>query len=112
MKSLSADSLIKIGKPATEKLITVLNDTSKGIIAHYILSSIWYDERKIKVQPDSLQIRNSQDEGKGRVNIIDGLKYYYKAEIGSYAEKEELDRNKKEWQNFIQVMNTDSSIHH
>lgn len=111
-KSPLIDSLIQIGKPATVKLIAVLDDTGKGITAHYILSSIWYNERKIKIDSDSLQIGNSQDEGKGMSILIDGLKYYYKGKIGFYAEKHELERNKKEWQKFIQAMNTDLSIHH
>jgi hypothetical protein len=42
MFSHAGDSLIKIGKSVTYKLIPILNDTSKGIIAHYILSLIWF----------------------------------------------------------------------
>jgi hypothetical protein len=44
MFSPAGDALIKIGKEATNKLIPLLNDTSKGIIAHYILSDIWSEK--------------------------------------------------------------------
>ena len=44
MKSSSGDSLIKIGKSATKDLIAVLSDTTKGIVAHFILSTIWKND--------------------------------------------------------------------
>ena len=44
MYSAPGDSLLKIGKPATQELINVLDDTSKGIIAHHILVTIWNEE--------------------------------------------------------------------
>lgn len=42
VKSSAGKSLIKIGKPATEKLIEALSDTSKTIMAHWVLCHIYY----------------------------------------------------------------------
>ena len=36
------DLLIPIGKPATQQLLDVLTSKDKGIVAHYILSKIWF----------------------------------------------------------------------
>lgn len=41
-KSNAADKLIEIGKPATEKLILALNDSTKTIMAHLILCHIYF----------------------------------------------------------------------
>jgi hypothetical protein len=40
MKSIAGDSLIKIGNPAINNLIDLLDNKEKGIIAHYILVNI------------------------------------------------------------------------
>lgn len=42
VKSPSGKSLIKIGKPATQKLIEALNDTSKTIMVHWVLCHIYF----------------------------------------------------------------------
>ncbi len=44
MKSSWGDSLIKIGKSASPKLIKALDDTTKGVIANFILFKIWRNE--------------------------------------------------------------------
>lgn len=36
--------LYKIGKPTTKKLISILDDSTKGILAHIILSKIWQQD--------------------------------------------------------------------
>ena len=36
-----ADKLIKIGKPAADELISVLEDENRGVAAHMILTAIW-----------------------------------------------------------------------
>ena len=42
VKSSAGKSLIKIGKPATEKLIEALSDSTKNIMAHWALCHIYY----------------------------------------------------------------------
>jgi hypothetical protein len=43
MKGRPAYKLIKVGKPATEKLIASLSDTTKTIMAHLVLCHIYYN---------------------------------------------------------------------
>ncbi|MFN8359100.1 MAG: hypothetical protein U0264_04220 [Candidatus Kapaibacterium sp.] len=38
-------AILKIGKPATNKLIEALDDTSKTVIAHIVLTQIWNDNK-------------------------------------------------------------------
>lgn len=42
MKGRPAYKLIKIGKPATDKLISALSDTTKTIMAHLVLCHIYF----------------------------------------------------------------------
>ena len=35
--------LLNIGKPVTKKLLDILYDTTKGVVAHYILTALWKD---------------------------------------------------------------------
>lgn len=102
MKSSSGNSLVKIGKSATKKLIAVLNDTTKGIIAHFILSTIWSEDLKKagwKVGSGVYYIPNNLDT----VNQIylSGLTFYQDNNNRIFTRQDELDRNKKEWQAFI-----------
>ena len=41
LRGNAVDALLKIGKPASNKLVNVLTDSTKGIIAHCILTWIW-----------------------------------------------------------------------
>jgi hypothetical protein len=43
MHSQPGSEIIKIGKPVTGQLLSVLTDPNKGIIVHYILTAIWVD---------------------------------------------------------------------
>lgn len=102
MKSSSGDALIEIGKSATNDLISVLSDTTKGIIAHFILSTIWKDEIKKagwKVGSRVDYIKNNLDY----VNQIylAGLTFYQDNNFRLFVGQEELNRNKKEWLTFI-----------
>ncbi len=47
MTSQPGDSLIKLGKLVSPKLIAILTDKTKGIIAHFILAHIWLDSLTI-----------------------------------------------------------------
>jgi hypothetical protein len=37
----AAIKLVRIGKPATDELLKVLNDQEKGVAAHVVLTAIW-----------------------------------------------------------------------
>ncbi len=70
MKSKAAHKLIKIGKPATTKLIAALNDSSKVIMAHLILCHIWF--KHVSFAGPKIVVTNSGDV----------LKYYLGEEKG------------------------------
>lgn len=102
MKSSSGDALLKIGKSATKDLISVLDDSAKGIIAHFILSNIWGQEIKKagwNVGSRVEFIENNLDS----INTIylSGLTFYQNSSFRLFVGQEELERNKKEWQIFI-----------
>ncbi|MFT3844058.1 MAG: hypothetical protein QM725_03320 [Lacibacter sp.] len=102
MNSSSGDALVKMGKSATKDLVSVLSDTTKGIIAHFILSSIWNDEIKKagwKVGSRVDYIENNLDS----VNRIylSGLTFYQDNNFRLFVGQDELNRNKKEWLTFI-----------
>ena len=104
MKSSSGDSLLKIGKSATKDLIAVLSDTTKGIIAHFILSTMWSDDLKKagwKVGSGVYYIENNLDS----VNRIylSGLTFYQDNNFRLFVGQDELNRNKKEWLTFIET---------
>lgn len=40
----AAEKLLEVGKPATDELLKVLEDESRGVAAHLILSQIWEPE--------------------------------------------------------------------
>jgi hypothetical protein len=98
LKSAAADSLIKIGKPATKTLLNHLNDTERGIIIHYILSNIWI--KKIELSASTLNYEKD--------NIIE-ITYcklnFFEKEGHLYAVQNVLDENKKAWVKMINKSN-------
>jgi hypothetical protein len=68
LHSPAATKLIKIGKPASHQLIQVLDDSTRGIVAHYILQKIWLDsladesewQGKVKAYWNQLVLRHSK----------------------------------------------------
>lgn len=101
MDSYAGDSLVKIGKQVTQRLVELLDDTSKGVIAHFILSNIWKEELK-KAGRSVHQYVSTYFDKNVIVAFKSGLRFYYSDADKSYAEKVELERNKKEWQKFIE----------
>ena len=94
MKSPAADSLIVIGKPATEKLLPLLTDNKKGIIVHYILSNIWLD-----TQPSWTSFAH-YDKDKSITYKYCGLKFLGRSKGKKeemYAKREDLDKNRSKW---------------
>lgn len=100
MKSESGDSLISIGKSATKDLVTVLNDTSKGIIAHFILTSIWADDLINEGRKVGSGVSYIPKDSVNRIYYT-GLTFYQDNDFRIFAKQDELDRNKNEWLAFI-----------
>lgn len=96
MKSRAGNKIIKMGKEVTPTIISLLNDSKKGIIAHFILCEIWKDNVGF---------------GSSSCGVIDSKKnivvtyFFYKnlrIEVNSnntiFATNESLINNKKMWQ--------------
>ena len=97
MNSSAGKELIKIGKSSTDRLVNVLTDTSKGIIAHYILSNVWLD----KVQTSNSWTRY---ESQGIIDYTIGpLCFYWSDKMK--AEANDLLRNRGEWLRYFAKKN-------
>jgi len=94
MKSTYGDSLIKIGKSITPKLVPLLIDKEKGIIVHYILSNIWMDTVKFSSNFHLPTIEYNYC----------GLIFYEKNEH-IFTKDSFLNENKKKW---IEIINKSS----
>lgn len=85
-------ALIDIGKPASDKLLMVLDDSTRGIIAHCILSNIWGKEERPTV------IYSEQDAiafyTYNKLNFFVGHEKVY-------ANKGDLQFNKILWREFL-----------
>jgi hypothetical protein len=84
----ACESLIKIGGPASERLIEKLETSDKGIIAHIILSNIWTKEFPVS---SSSFLKDSLIEYN-----FSGL-HFYESKSGIFAKPEDLVKNKSEW---------------
>ena len=92
-----AIQLYKIGKPATEKLVAILEDSTKGIVAHIILSWIW-DMRErpktILIERDGIAVYTYN-----KLNFF--LNYGNKNRKDIYSNQHDLMLNKLEWKTFL-----------
>lgn len=88
--SESADSLVNIGKSVSQKLIKLLDNPKKGIIAHCVLSRIWYDDYSI-----TTSFENFDSKGIVEYNY-NGLPFYEK-DGKMIADEKVLAENKKKW---------------
>jgi hypothetical protein len=95
--SKEADTLISIGKTQglvktdlCKKLYSLLTDTTKGVISHYILTNIFYEHNiasgTIYSDKDSTLEYN-----------YSGLRFYENNYRRIYADKAELEHNQKVW---------------
>ena len=90
MKSSAGDSLIKIGKEATLKLVPLLDDDKKGIIVHYLLSNIWSDSLIFSATFSHIEKDSISDYCYAGLNFYDKNGYIY-------AQSDVLKNNKKRW---------------
>ena len=84
--------LYNIGRPVTEKLISILDDSARGIIAHCILTSIWGKSET----PTAIYI----EKNKITVYTYNQLNFFVGAD-GIYANSYDLKYNQLLWQSFI-----------
>ncbi len=89
MHSKAGTELISIGRPATDKLINVLNKSNKGIIAHYILTRIWTDSVK------TITSRNRFEKDSIVDYTIGYFSFYFKDSL--QAPQSELNKNRVRW---------------
>lgn len=89
--------LFKIGKPATDKLLSVLEDSTKGVVAHYILTWLWHDSI-----PDNPPIYIEKD--KVTVFKFNNLTFFIKG-VDVYANSFDLRSNAMLWKVFLQDKN-------
>ncbi len=95
MRSESGRELTKIGKISTTKLLGILTDPNKGIIAHYILTRIWVDTIK---QWNSFEHFDRDSSVHYEYN---GLAFYERHNQW-FALKNNLEENKKIWLKLLQ----------
>ena len=102
MFSLAGDSLIKIGKTSTDKLIPLLSDTSKGIIAHYILSNIWADKLEKVGQHLGSNVHQVDNNTRAVLGILfTDFIFYQDNDRKNFARQVDLENNKKRWISFF-----------
>jgi len=90
MKSEAADSLVDIGKSVSKKLIPLLDNPKKGIIAHCVLSRIWFDDFSISTSFENF-------DKKGIVEYVYNELPFYEKDEKMIAEEKILLDNKKKW---------------
>jgi hypothetical protein len=101
MNSSAGDSLITVGKPITRQMVAMITDSSRGIISHFILSSIWGKELEdagwnLKSRVNRQLTKDSSIEVSFR-----GLKFYENNQSFIYAGQSELEKIKIAWLDFL-----------
>jgi len=88
-----AVKLITIGKAVTVGLLNVLTDSSKGVVAHLILTELWKDSfpgvNPIHIDRDDITIFT-----------VDGLTFFIKGDQ-VYANRHDLEMNLVRWKEFV-----------
>ncbi|MEC4003569.1 hypothetical protein OX283_002770 [Flavobacterium sp. SUN052] len=101
MKSEQAEEIIKMGKSVTPKIIALLDNPSKGIIAHFILSKIWEKNWGDGKSGNFVSINDNNFSV-----IHNELKIYVVYTSVStcdflYSKSEDLKTNKAKWEKFV-----------
>ena len=85
-------SIYNIGRSATEKLIAILEDSSKGIISHILLTWIWNKSHSLKTV--------FSDQGNLSVYTYNDLNFFVRPGR-IYANGYDLRLNRLNWETFI-----------
>jgi hypothetical protein len=103
---LEADTLVQIATTAGEetksklslKLFNLITDTTKGIISHYILTSIYYKE--------NLLAGSIFFEDEELIEYyLNGLRFFENSKQAIFADTAELQHNKKVWSVLFRQIN-------
>lgn len=86
--------MIKIGKPVTKKLLELLPDSERGIMAHYILTRIW-----IGNNPEPLKYYYNSD--KSQVIQFNGLTFTKDASGKLIVKEPEIAANRDRWLKYL-----------
>jgi hypothetical protein len=99
MNSEAGKKLIRNGKVVTLKLIDVLNNPKKGLIAHYILSLIWKNNWGQSSCGGNTKVVVSE------INYIiyNGLRIERNPDNSVYSKEENLRKRKSEWEKFQKI---------
>ncbi|MFT3701778.1 MAG: hypothetical protein QM802_05385 [Agriterribacter sp.] len=89
-------ALVKIGKPATNKLIAALDNTSMTVIAHIILTQIWGDN-KSKYYFSEKYIYKDCNQLVGTHYTYNGLVWEWYSGREDVIRQSEVDKIKKYW---------------
>jgi hypothetical protein len=92
--SKAGNELERIGRPATEKLLTALTDSARGIAAHYVLTRIYKPDARIAhllalAEKDNLIVYK-----------YNGL-LFFESQHGTYTSKDAMRTNLSEWKSFL-----------
>lgn len=85
-KNEAVNKLIKVGKPIQKKILKLLDDPNKGVVAHYILSKIYDKTRLQTLEMDSLKVKYNYN----------GLEFT-ETDNAILADKLSLEKCKKSW---------------
>ena len=104
MFSPAGDSLIQIGKPATDKLIPLLSDISKGIIAHFILSNIWRKELGKAGQTLGSNVHQVDNDTAAVLGILyTDFIFYQDNNRHIFSRQAYLESNRERWKTFFKT---------
>ncbi|HEX2535096.1 MAG TPA: hypothetical protein VHK69_15230 [Chitinophagaceae bacterium] len=104
MFSPAGDQLIKIGKPATGKLVPLLNDTSKGIIVHYLLAHIWREELGNAGQTLGSSVYHLSKDTAATLGILfTDFIFYQDGKQVNFSSQAHLDSNRQRWIAFFRT---------
>jgi hypothetical protein len=92
----AALKLIEIGKPATNELLNVLEDESRGVAAHIILTQIW---KPIELGEYGESSKGNPYKLKSLIvtYTYNGLEWTWKPKKGYKVEKAALAENANRW---------------
>lgn len=96
----AAHSLLRIGKPATPQLLTALSDSTKGTIAHFILTYIWDSELKAEDRVYEDQVLDTTVKAKYQISD-NGFTFYLDDNDHPFTQTKTLAEVKKFWIAFL-----------
>lgn len=105
MNSPAGDSLVIIGRPATKKLFELLVDSTKGIIAHFILSHIYkYSLSSIgrSLNSSAYQVTIGKDRLLGL--FYAGLEFHQDQSSQIVGLKGQLQENQNVWSKLLEIV--------